>query len=1081
MLKKILISAAVIVLLLILAIAGLTWYLYNNQNVIARYVLAELNDMQKGYTKLQNVKIDPISNFPYISVDLKGLAFYASEKDTLRPIYRFDDVYLGFDYTDIVAGKYKIKKIKIQGGELHLEKYEDGSINLLLAKSLKQKAEEAEKNQKNKLAFKLKQIVLKDFTITKKDYQTNQFVHLHFSKVSSTFKLDETELHNHLETNFELVQLKIHDSIWFENKHVHWETDIDYHFAKEFLTIRPSNFEIEEGAFQVQGSVDLAKNAFLNLEVSGRKPDFKLITSFAPQGVYEKLKSYQNKGDVYFKGKIVGEAIGNVPKIDLEFGCQNADFINPKQKNSIRNLNFTGYFTNGVKRDLSTCELYIKSLSGNPEESVFKGSFHIKNFENPFVSLDFHSKLNLATLQNFFEIEALKGLSGWLTIDMTLDELMDYNDTPTALGKLKDGTDSRLLFQNVRFQSPKLPYPLLFDGKMEIVDGKLLLQEFLAKLGKSDFRLQGEITNLAKLFHKQKGETISAELKGSSEFISFKEIMSFDKTLSEKQDEEIKDLRYHLRFKTTTDEILHAKGIPKGEFWIDEFFAKFKNYPHHFHDWHIDLVIDEEKIKFKQFEGAVDKTDFKVSGYLKNYNALLDSSKVEEEFELTMALQSEHLNLDDVFVYKDKNYVPAEYQHETIDKLRWDFTLNMPAKNALKGDFLTNTRLNLRKFDGIFKVHNYGIRNITAELLMQNGGLSLKNFKGLLGKTDFNINAEIESLSKIMAGNFKGKKLVQIVANQINVNELMKNTNLEQEHDTIKTTEEHSKAFNIFDLPFPNLELQADIGDLRYGRYHLQKLKAAVRIQSDHFVYVDKLQTYTAGGFLDIKGYFNASNPKKIYFASTIKVENMDLDKIFYKMDNFGQDYLVNENIHGKVTGTITSKVLMHPDLVPNLRDTEAHIEATIREGRLTNFAPFKMMDKFMAGKDLENVRFGEMQNVFDIKNGEITIPRMEISSTLGYMKISGKQNFDNDLKMSYLLEIPSFVIKEALWNYLFKKRRERKNRDFAQKQEQGEEEEIISSETRQSKRLANILIEGTPEKFDFDFKGFKRNTDKRE
>lgn len=1075
MLKKILIFIFALTCLLTLTAAGLVWYLYKNQNVLAQYVLAELNDMQQGHTKLRDIKIDPISNFPYISVDLKGLALYPNQKDTLKPIYRFDDVYLGFNYTDIISGNYKIKKIKIRNGEINIEKYEDGSINLLLAKSFKQKAEESEKKQDNKFTFKLKQIVLRDLKITKKDFQSKQFLHLHFKRAASSFKFSDEYLFNHLDTNFELVELNINDSVWFKNKELHWETDFDYHFQKNLLTIRPSNFEIKDAQFQLNGSIDFSRNAFLDLEVYGKKPDFKLITAFAPEGVYEKLKSYQNKGEVYFKGKVVGESIDNIPKIDLEFGCKNADFINPNRRNSIRDLNFTGFFTNGSQRNLKTSELYIKSLSGNPEESVFKGSFHIKNFEDPFISLDFHSRLNLATLQNFFEIEELKGLSGWLTIDMTLDELMDYNDTPTALGKLKDGTDSRLVFEKVRFNSPKLPFPILFDGKMEIVEGKLVLNEFLAKFGKSDFKLQGEITNLARFFHNQEGD-ISADLKGSSQFISFKELTSFDKKLSEQQTEEITDLKYHFAFQTTCTQLRKAQGIPEGEFWVKDFSAKLKNYPHHIHDWHIDLLINNDKIAIKQFEGFVDDSDFKLSGYLNHYLALMDSTKINDDFELKMVLQSKHLNFDDLFIYKGKNYMPEEYRNESIDNLLLDFTLKMSAQSALNADFFKDTRLNLRKLDGIFKVHNYGLRNVGLDLITQNGSLSLKNFKGQLGKTDFKINADIENVAKVMAGNFKGKKSVQIIANQIDMNQIMQKANLEQEHDTIKTTEEHAKAFNIFDLPFPNLDLQADIGYFRYGKYQLKNLKTALRIQPDHFVYVDKLQMNTAGGLVDIKGYFNGSNPKKIYFQSTINVADLDMDKIFYKMDNFGQDYLVNENMHGKITGTITSKVLMHPDLVVNLRDTEAHIEATLKDGRLTNFAPFKMMDRFMAGKDLENVRFGEMQNVFDVKNGEISIPRMEISSTLGYMKISGKQNFDNDMRMSYLVEVPSFIIRDALWNHLSKRRRERRSRELAERRANEQEEEIISSEDRQSRRLATVLVEGTPDKIDFDFKGFRRN-----
>ena len=1072
--KKFFVFMIALLSILIVSIASLAAYLYKNQDVLARYALQELNDMMQGYTRLGGVKIDVFTNFPYISIDLQDLALYASESDTLQPIYRFNDVYLGFNYTDIVAGSYKVKKIKIKQGEINIEKHEDGSINLLLAKSLKEKAEE-NASENSKFSLKLKKLVLDNLQVTKTDYQSKQYLHLHFKKAESSFKFNEELLLNKLDTHFELVELRIQDSVWLKNKQLHWETDLEYQFANSLLRIRPSRFEIKDAQFELQGTVDFARNAFLDLEIFGRKPDFRLITAFAPEGVYEKLKSYQNSGDVYFKGKVKGASVDAIPRIDLEFGCKNADFINPNRKNSIRDLNFTGFFTNGEERHLRTSELLIKSLSGNPEESVFKGSFHIKNFENPLVSIDFHSRLNLATLQNFFEIEALKGLSGWLIIDMTLDELMDYYDTPTALGKLKDGSDSRLIFEKVHLQSPDLPYPVRFNGRMEIASSKLIFKNFLANLGQSDFRVDGEVVNLAAFLHGEEAP-FAAELKGSSKKILLKELLSFDKALAAQQEEEISDLRYHLAFNTTTTELKKKEGLPKGEFSVKEFFVKLKHYPHHFHDWHIDLLLEEDKINIKQFEGQVDNSDFRLSGYLDNYRALQDSTRSKQDVALKLLLQSAQLHFDDLFVYKNKNYMPAEYQHETLSRLLLDMSLQIPAKSLLQGDWKANTRLQLRQLDGQLKLHSYGLRKLQAEVDIVQSRLQVRDFKGQMGTTDFRIQAEVENIAKLMEADFKGKKSLYLQANQLNFNELLSQAELEKSHDTLKNTEEHAQAFNIFELPFPNLDFQTDIGELRYGKYHLKQLKAALRIEPSHKVYIDRFDTYTAGGKLSIKGYLNATDAKKIYFSSTIQAQEMDMDKMFYKMDNFGQDYLLNENLHGKLSGTIQSKVLLHPDLVVNLRDTEAHIEATIREGRLTNFAPFKMMDRFMAGKDLENVRFGEMNNVIDVKNGEISIPRMEISSSLGYMMISGKQNFDNDLQMSYLVEVPAFVIKDALWNHLSRKRRERRQREQQQRQSQGEEEAIISSEDRQSRQLATVRIEGRPDNIDFSFQGFRKN-----
>ncbi len=1069
-LKITLISLVSLLLAVALFVGGTSWYLYKNQKVVASYILGELNDMQKGYTTLDGLHITIVRTFPYISVDLENLALYASREDTLQPIYRFKDAYIGFDFWSVIKGTYDIKKIYLSEGQINVIRYEDGSLNLLLAKSPKQKAEEAAQSDTSHLHLHLKEIVLKDITINKTDLASQQVLSIHFTEAKTDFSYKDNLIDNHLNTRFEVLVWRIGESTFFRNKHLHWETDIHYDLDRDFLRIDPSRFEIEGGEFKVQGSVDLAKNAYLDLDITGEKPDFKLITSFAPEGVYETLQSYQNKGKIYFRGKVQGEAIDNTPKIDLEFGCENAEFINPRANNAIRNLDFTGFFTNGEKRTLETCELRIKSLSGDPEESTFRGSFHIKNFIDPYVSIDFHSKFNLATLQNFFEIDALEGLSGWLVIDMTIDELLDYNDVPTMLGKLKDGSDSRFVLKEVRYQGKNFHLPLRLDGEIDIENGSLVIKELQAKVGESDFLLKGDILNLATFLHGQDAE-MQFDLLGKSKFLNLTQLLSFDKALAQAYNEEIRDLSFNLRFKTSSKYLRGYAGVPQGEFFVDEFNARFKNYAHALHDWHVDIVIDEKAFKIKQFEGMIDKSDFHLLGELRNYPALLDSTRSREAIESNLIFKTNYFSFDDLLTYKQHNYLPEEYSHEVLRNFILDMSLKIVPQDIFDGEYFRNMALSLRRLDGTFAVHNYGIRNVAGELTAQNNALRIRDLHAQVGKSDFRIDADIENIKKVMADDYSGKKTVSLQSNFLDLDEfLLASQGGSEKAAQAKTnaakpdSNAHAEAYNIFAKPFPNIDIQAKIGTFHYGKYLLQQFKTTLRVLPNHYVYVDELDMLVAGGHMQLKGYFNGSNPQKIYFSSDIKAENIDLDKLFYKFDNFGQDYLVSENLHGKLSGTVRSKVHMHPDLVVDLGDTEAHVEAKVLNGRLTNFAPFKLMDKFMGSKDLDDVRFGELNNVLDVKNGHLHIPKMEISSTLGYLFISGNQNFDKDLKMNYEVEVPMFIIKEALWGYLFGKRK-KENKAAT---EEVADAEIISSEERKSKKGVTVQVFGIPDNIDF-------------
>ncbi|MCU0445252.1 MAG: hypothetical protein MUE85_10070 [Microscillaceae bacterium] len=1042
----------ILLVLTVLLFGGVAIYLYRNQSHIRDLVLSTLNENQVGHTTLDKVYINPYLEFPYIAVDLHQLSFYSTAQDLKKPIYTFEDVYLGFSIWDILAGKYDIKRITARNGKINLVKDKNGLYNLLLAKASKKNTPSAKNNP---LQIHLRRIVLENITVFKTDLGTQQYVEVHLRQAQTGLSYTSQFIKNNLEANLALKLLQQNDLVLFKNKNIHLKTDILFDLPKNLLTIRPSNFEIEGAEFSLAGSVDMNKKAFVDLDIQGKKPDFKLITAFAPSDVYEKLKTYQNKGNIYFRGKVVGACLDDIPQIDLEFGCKNAEFVNPKAKSSVRDLNFAGFFTNGAKKDLTTCELQIKSLSGKPEESIFKGSFHIKNFLNPYISIDFHSKLDLATLQNFYPNENLKSLKGWLIVDMTIDELLDYNDVQGSLGKLKDGTDSRVILKDVSFQPLAYPLPIeKIQADVRIIAGKLVMNYLRAQIKQNDIEILGDIDNLAAYFHRQPAD-LTANLAIKAKQLDLQELLSFDKKMANDYAEIIRNLTFKAAFKTKAEYLYKAVDIPQGEFLIEELNLKLNNYPHSIHDTHLDFIISQNDIEIKRLESEIDKSDLHLLGKLENYHALFHPERKQEVFKLNLNFKANQLNFKDLLTYKQVNYLPKDYQNEVIQNLMLDFDLQMAANDLYSGKFEQATTLDLKRLDCKLQQHPLQLREFGGHFDLKNNILTLQNFRGKLGQSDFSLAGTIDNLTT--AADFKSKKHLQFKANNLNINELIDYQIPTPAQDTIPKN--HDAGFNLFAIPFPDLALQAQIGKLTYKQYNLEQLSADLRITQNHYIYVDNLIMNTAGGSVGMKGYFNGENKNKIYLSGDLDIKNLDLDRVFVKFDNFGQDYLLSKNLHGNLTAKIKSKVLLHTDLTPNLQDTEAHIEGTVKNGRMVNFAPFQMMSRFFADKDMNDIRFGELSNTFDFKNGKISFPRMEISTNLGFIYVAGSQSLNQT--MDYVVEVPVKLIRQAAWSYFFKRRRNEANVKV-----DSDTEAIISSENSNFKNFISIHLSGTPENY---------------
>jgi hypothetical protein len=236
-------------------------------------------------------------------------------------------------------------------------------------------------------------------------------------------------------------------------------------------------------------------------------------------------------------------------------------------------------------------------------------------------------------------------------------------------------------------------------------------------------------------------------------------------------------------------------------------------------------------------------------------------------------------------------------------------------------------------------------------------------------------------------------------------------------------------------------------------------------MQKDHFIYLDTLGFASAGGRMDLNGYFNGSDPDKIYFSPHIRLEKIDLDKLLFKFENFGQDQLVSENLHGDLSGKINGKIHMHADMIPIVDDSEITMDIKVVNGSLNNYSAFEALADYFSDKNLSQVRFDTLENTLTIKNGMLIIPSMNINTTLGYFEISGEQSMDQEnLDMEYYIRIPLKVITKAGFQKLFANK-DQDNSDQV--------DEIQYRDENKRTRFVNVMIKGTPD--DYDIKLRKR------
>ena len=177
-------------------------------------------------------------------------------------------------------------------------------------------------------------------------------------------------------------------------------------------------------------------------------------------------------------------------------------------------------------------------------------------------------------------------------------------------------------------------------------------------------------------------------------------------------DEQVSNMRLDLKLVSSAKKISESEYIPEGEFFIENFYAKFKHYPHAFHDFHADFFVDKKDLIIVDFKGMLDASDFHFNGQLKNYKFWF-----QEEFngdtQIDFDIDSKKLRLDNLFSYGGENYVPEDYRHEEIDNMKFH------GKSILhfsKGHF-KSLDFDLSNFTGKLKVHPLKMENFNLLLV----------------------------------------------------------------------------------------------------------------------------------------------------------------------------------------------------------------------------------------------------------------------------------------------------------------------------------------------------------------------------
>jgi hypothetical protein len=1062
--KKWVVKPFIIISISLGVLAGVGFIVLSTQQQrIVNVVVGKLNKQFKGELSIEESQISLFKNFPYVSVALHNGRFFPDKTKKGKPIYEFDRLYVGFSLPELLQQHYNVRILFMQGGYLDLVQDKNGTINLLEAESFQADTtavQVAKADTSAAIAVDLHKIVLKDMSISFLDNASGRKFSTRIDKLTSSFKMDSSQLTVALNSQLKLDATSGTDTILLD-KRVQLDIQADYKLHSKLFEILSCNFKLEDAGFNVTGHANFSDTVDVDFRVKGGRQDFNLFTAFLPADVKENLKPFQYDGKLYFDAVVKGKmAEDRLPFIEISFGCEDAWFLNTGSNKKVDQLGFKGYYSNGSEHSLKTSEVHIINVSARPEKGIFKGNFVVRDFTDPRTLVQINSELELKFLGDFLGIHDLQQLTGKIKLDMDFKELHDITLPEESLNKLKEGIQSKLSVENLSFRIPGYPHPIRdMNIHAEMKNGRVNLDSASLKIGNSDLRLKGSISDV-RAFLRDRDKKIKLVLNAGSKQMMLSELLSYDTALSRKWKEEIRGFNISLILETTVRQLLNPSPLPQGKFEMKNLRASFKNYPHTFKDLGATVMINDTLLRLRDFTGMIDSSDINFKGRVTNYHLWFDDIK-KGRTQIAFDFKSNRFAMKDVLGKVSRQYIPRGYRREEMTNV-W-----LRAKIDLKYDTIFRfAKAHIANVTADLKKHKLKLKDISGGVKYGSKVLALDTLRGKIGNSDFDISLKyyfkgIDRYNNKIANTLKfSSKFLD--ADEMSHYDLAPRKGRSRRDTTavaVKTTvdsSQHAQAFNIFMIPFSDFNAQVDIAKLKYNRLWLKDITAKLRMQIDQNIYIDTLMMKVAGGAVRMRGRLNGSNHEKIYFRSRINFDQVDLGKMLLKLDHFGQDVVVNKNVKGRLTGQIKSYVQVHPNLVPIMSNTKAEMILKIYNGSLVDFAPMQAMASYFKDKNLRLIRFDTLQNTLTFTNGMLDIPTMSINSSLGYIQVSGKQSLD--LNMEYYVRVPMKMVTKVGLGALFSHKPE------AVDMHQVDEIEYIDKD----KKIAfmNLKVTGTPAGF---------------
>ncbi len=331
-----------------------------------------------------------------------------------------------------------------------------------------------------------------------------------------------------------------------------------------------------------------------------------------------------------------------------------------------------------------------------------------------------------------------------------------------------------------------------------------------------------------------------------------------------------------------------------------------------------------------------------------------------------------------------------------------------------------NAKIQVQKGKIVYVPRNLNFSDCNGDVIISGNSLLMKDFKCRLNTNEFTVNIEGQNLNRISA-NETGKTTIScsvftpsldlsafktLFAKKANATIKKKGRNLAGTARAVDNAVENGDMF--INVKANKVSLHNFIANNVMANIHFKENDW--EIQHASLQHADGNFDLNATLYQLDNGYHRAN--------AQLNLQHINVKKLFYGFDNFGQSGITYNNIKGTMDAhvNITTDINNASKLLRNTMN--GGIDFSLKNAALTDLEALKNIQRYIfKNRNLDNIEFADLTNTFDIKNGDIYIHRMPIQSSALTMYVEGLYSFDDRTDIS--IRVPLSTLTKRTEDYV--------------------------------------------------------------